>query len=188
MNHLLSAFERNPIIAAVKDEEQLRRALGSDCEIIFLLCGTICNIAGHVQAIHDAGKLALVHLDLVQGLSGKEVAADFIKFQARADGVISTRPTQLRRAKALGLITVLRLFLVDSMSLDNLDKQLETSGAALVEIMPGLMPKVIRQVCHRVRVPVITGGLIADKEDVFAALSAGAMCISTTNEKLWKDL
>lgn len=187
MNYLLSAFERNPIIAAVKDEEQLQRALESDCEIIFLLCGTICNIAGYVQAIHDAGKLALVHLDLVHGLSGKDVAVDFIKFQARADGVISTRPTLLRYAKSLGLITVLRLFLVDSMSLDNLDKQLEASGAAMVEIMPGLMPKIIRQVCRRVRVPVITGGLVVDKEDVFAALSAGAMCVSTTREELWQD-
>lgn len=187
MNHLLSAFERNPIIAAAKDEEQLRRALESDCEIIFLLCGTICNIADYVQAVHDAGKLAFVHLDLVHGLSGKDVAVDFVKLQAHADGVISTKPTLLRHAKHLGLITVLRIFLVDSMSLNNLDKQVEASGAAVVEVMPGLMPKVIQQVCRQVRVPVITGGLIGEKEDIFAALSAGAMCVSTTKEELWRD-
>ena len=45
------------------------------------------------------------------------------------------------------------------------------------------MPKVIRRVCRLVRVPVIAGGLISDKEDVMAALSAGAISVSTTNPK-----
>lgn len=33
--------------------------------------------------------------------------------------------------------------------------------------------------------PVLAGGLIADKEDVMAALRAGAMAISTTNQQVW---
>ena len=35
------------------------------------------------------------------------------------------------------------------------------------------------------RVPIIAGGLIADKEDVMNALDAGALAISTTNEMVW---
>lgn len=33
---------------------------------------------------------------------------------------------------------------------------------------------------------VLYGGLISDKEDVMAALKAGAIAISSTNEKVWK--
>ena len=37
----------------------------------------------------------------------------------------------------------------------------------------------------KAKVPVLTGGLIADKEDVLAALEAGATAISTTNQAVW---
>ena len=51
--------------------------------------------------------------------------------------------------------------------------------------MPGVMPKVIRQMTEKLSVPVIAGGLISDKEDIIAALDAGATAISTTKEELW---
>ena len=37
-----------------------------------------------------------------------------------------------------------------------------------------------------VKVPIIAGGLIVDKEDVMEALDAGAMAVSTTNHQVWK--
>lgn len=188
MRSELQLFESNPIIAAVKDEEQLEHALVSDCDILFFLFGSICNIRELVDRAKTRGKLAFVHLDLTQGLGGKEIAADFIREYTRADGVISTRPPLLRRAKAIGLLTVLRIFLVDSLSFTNLEKQIDACGADLVEIMPGVMPKMIRRVCAATSIPVITGGLLSDKEDVINALSAGAQCISTTCEALWGDL
>ena len=43
-----------------------------------------------VKKIKDAGKLAMVHIDLIAGLSGKEVAVDYIKQETLADGIIST--------------------------------------------------------------------------------------------------
>lgn len=184
----IQLFESNPIIAAVKDEEQLERAAASDCGILFFLFGNICTIPSLVERAKAAGKLAFVHLDLTQGLSGKDVAADFVREYTKADGVISTRPFLLRRAKALGLITVLRVFLVDSLSLANLDKQVESCGPDLVEIMPGVMPKVVRRVCAGAAVPVISGGMVSDREDAITALSAGAICVSTSCEALWREL
>ena len=47
------------------------------------------------------------------------------------------------------------------------------------------MPKIIRRVCGVTNKPVITGGLITDKEDVTNALSAGAVAVSTTNPDVW---
>ena len=187
MRAKLQLFELNPVIAAVKDEQQLEKAINSNCDIIFFLFGNVCNIGELVSRAKSAGKLAFVHLDLTQGLSGKEIAADFVKQFTEADGVISTRPALIKYAKNLGLITVFRFFLVDSLSLSGLKKQIDSCGADFVDIMPGVMPKVIKKVCEITSVPVITGGLIADKEDVISALSAGAQCISTTCEKLWAD-
>lgn len=185
MNPTLDLFADNPIIAAVKDEVQLAHAIASDCQIIFLLFGSICSVGGLVRRAKEAGKTVFVHLDLTSGLSAKEIAADFIRETTPADGVISTRPAVLRHAKSLGLLTVLRVFVVDSLSLSSLQKQQESCGADLVEIMPGVMPRILQKIRGQLRVPIITGGLIFDKKDVIEALSAGAQCVSTTCESLW---
>ena len=47
------------------------------------------------------------------------------------------------------------------------------------------MPRVIRRICEESRIPVIAGGLITEREDIMAALNAGAVSISTTNRKVW---
>ena len=46
----------SPVIAAVKDDAELRQALNSDCQVVFLLYGTILNIAGLcIRIIHTPG-------------------------------------------------------------------------------------------------------------------------------------
>ena len=89
MNKRLHFFETEPIIAAVKTEEQLMRALTSECNIIFFLFGNICNIPKLVESVKERGKHAFVHLDLINGLASKEIAAYYIRSFTRADGVLS---------------------------------------------------------------------------------------------------
>ena len=93
MNKLLmEQFEDCPVIAAVKDEEGLRACLDSEIRIVFVLYGDICSISGIVGRLKDAGKTVIVHLDLISGLSGKEIAVSFIHSTTAADGIISTKP------------------------------------------------------------------------------------------------
>ena len=89
-----------------------------------------------------------------------------------------------RRAKELGLAAILRVFLLDSIALESLDK-IPANLPDCLDLLPGAMPKILRRVCAKAKVPVLTGGLIADKEDVLAALEAGATAISTTNQAVW---
>ena len=65
------------------------------------------------------------------------------------------------------------MFLLDSISLESLGK-MPANLPDCLDILPGTMPKILRRVCADAKVPVLTGGLIADKEDVMAALDAGA--------------
>ena len=179
----MDAIQETPVIAAVKDDDGLQNALQNEnIRVVFILYGDICSIASIVQRIHAAGKFAIVHVDLIAGLASKEVAVDFIRSQT--DGIISTRQSFIRRAKELGLAAILRVFLLDSISLESLGK-MPANLPDCLDILPGTMPKILRRVCADAKVPVLTGGLIADKEDVMAALDAGATAISTTNQAVW---
>ena len=83
------------------------------------------------------------------------------------------------------LSTILRFFVIDSMAYSSIEKQLRSVKPDYIEILPALMPKVVSRICRIFKVPVITGGLISDKEDVVSMLNAGAVCISSTNPDVW---
>ena len=186
----INKIESNPIIAAVKDDEGLEVALTEDIEIIFVLYGDICSIPTIVDKIKKAGKVAMVHVDLITGLNNsKDVCLDFIKNNTKADGIITTKSNLIQHARELELNTVLRYFILDSLALQNIEKQARSPGIKpdIIEFLPGIvLPKMIKRINKVSRVPIIAGGLIADREDVMNALDAGALAISTTNHDVWE--
>lgn len=176
----------SPVIAAVKDDADLHKALESDCRVIFLLYGTLVTVEALVRRIHDHGKLCFVHIDLIEGLSGREVAVDGIAKLCDPDGIISTKAPLIRRAQQLGLPAIQRVFLLDSMSLQNLLAMLETNHPDFIEVLPGLMPTVIREITAKTTIPLIAGGLIRSKSEVIQALQAGVVAVSTSCQAVWR--
>lgn len=181
----IDLLEMSPVIAAVKDEKGLKRCFDSECHMVFILYGNICSIGEIVREIKEHDKLAIVHADLTAGLSSKEVAVDYIKQNTLADGIISTKPLLVKRAMELGLYGVQRTFIIDSMAMSTTRKQISMFRPDMVEVMPGIMPKVLKEIKEYTDIPIIAGGLISDKKDILAAFSAGADAISTTKEELW---
>lgn len=183
------AVEANPVIAAVKNDAGLQAAVEmEEIQVIFVLYGDVCTIPEILERIKAAGKKAMVHIDLIAGLSAKEISVEFIARQTRADGIITTKPALMRRAKELGIFAVLRFFVIDSLALkniENLEMQCGTSRPDFIEVLPGVMPKVLGRIAKVSRIPMIAGGLITEKEDVIAALSAGAIAVSSTNQDVW---
>lgn len=178
-------FLDSPIIAAIKDDQLLEKAISSDCDVVFILYGTICNIDKIVNKVKECGKIAIVHVDLIQGLNNRDVGVDFIKEHTTADGIISTKQNLVRRAKELNMIAGERSFIVDSMALSTIKNHINTLQPDFLEIMPALVTKIITQINSITRVPVVAGGLICDKSDIISALNAGAQAISTTKADLW---
>lgn len=182
---LYQAIQANPIIAAIRDDEGLEGCLSADVQIVFVLYGDICSIGRIVERIKDAGKMAIVHADLITGLSGKEICVDFLRSSTRADGIISTRVNMIQRAKELQMITVFRVFVIDSMALNSL-LSVKNLRPDAIDILPGLMPGIIVKVRTLTGLPVLTGGLITEKQEVLQALDAGAMAISSTAPAVWR--
>lgn len=185
MNIQKDLLADSPIIAAVKDDAGLEKALASDCQVVFLLYGTLLNIGELVRRVHDRDKVCFAHIDLVEGLSNREIAVDCIAKIGRPDGIISTRASFIRRAQQLGLTAVQRVFLLDSMSLQNIISQRDILRPDYIEVLPGVIPSVIREITETTAIPLIAGGLIRSKQDVYQALQAGAVAVSTSCQAVW---
>ena len=55
-----------------------------------------------------------------------------------------------------------------------------------VEIMPGIIPRVIKRIKSEIpEIPIIAGGLIESKEDIMDVLKSGGIAVSTSKESLW---
>lgn len=182
---LIHLLEANPVVAAVKDHRGLERCLESECGVVFILYGTVMDIPAIVDRIQSAGKAAIVHVDLIDGLSPREVAIDYVKENTGAAGIISTKAGLVRYAKTRGLLTIQRFFVFDSMSKRNVTRQTLLDFADAIEILPGVMPKTLAELTPLIAKPIIAGGLIDCKEDVLSALDAGAMAISSTDPAVW---
>lgn len=185
MNKIRDLLERNPIIPALRGEKGLEEIIESDSEVVFILTSNLFNIKGLVEKLKENGKVVFVHVDLIEGLSHSVYALDYIIENTRIDGIISTKNSIIRQAKKKEIMVIQRFFLLDSLSLENCLKCAKENRPDAMEILPGLMPKVISRVSRELHIPVIVGGLIGDKEDVVNALGAGAQGVSTTNMKLW---
>ena len=181
----LDLFMDGPVAAAAKSFQELEQSLESDSSVVFILFGDICSIGAIVELVKQKDKVAVVHMDLIDGLAAREAGVDFIKTQTRADGIISTKASLIRYAHQLGLLTIQRYFLLDSRGMENILASRQHSSADFLEVLPGVMPKIIHQLVRECDKPIIAGGLIRDKEDVVGALSAGAVAISSTNPDVW---
>jgi len=175
-----------PIIAAVREEETLRRAILTPVKAIFLLCGDPFTLPRWVQMVREAGKSPHVHLDLMEGYSRDAAGVRYLCKSAAPDGVMTTRAPLVRCAKDEGMCAVLRVFLVDSSSVATAERAIHSCNPDYVEVMPGLVTRGITALKDRIEHPVIAGGMLETRKDVEAVLAAGAVAASTSGEGLWK--
>ena len=183
LNEFLDSLKAHPVIAAVRSEDDAAAAAASPVSAVFLLGGSILTLTDMARRLE--GKYVFVHLDLCEGLGRDSAAVDWCAQTVRPHGLISTRSQSLRHASQLGMITIHRLFLVDSGSLNGGIRRLMAEPPDLVEVMPGLVPKAITLLVNTLSAPVIAGGMITETRDVSQALTAGAAAVSTSEKSLW---
>ena len=182
---LLDEIIANPVIAAVRSEESIGLALAGPVRTVFLLSGTINGLAAQCRRIIDSGRLCFLHVDLVEGLRPDQQGLRFVAEQIGPTGIITTRPGCVRWARELGLHTVQRIFLLDSVALQEGSRHIQACQPDLVEVLPGIAEKAIRLACQAFDRPLIAGGLIRTREEIVTALAAGALGVSTGSSELW---
>ena len=177
-----NCLERSPVIASVP-EEGFNEALASPCEIIFHLGAKLQNLEKCITEAHKLDKKIFFHIDLTDGLGKDKAGVEYLA-ELGADGIISTRGQLIRFGNDAGLLTIQRFFAIDSKGVYSIDDFLGSSKPDLIEIMPGVIGKVIKHFSS-VGIPVIACGLIETKAEVTDAINNGAEGVSTRSPELW---
>jgi len=185
MNKILNKLKTNPVIAAIRSEQQLDVALKSNCEIIFILSANIFNVGLYIREIKQSNKEVFVHIDFLEGLGKDKKAIEYVAKRLKPDGIITTRSNLIKYAKTMGLFAIQRFFIVDSQSLYTCINTINNVKPDMAEIMPGLMPKIIKDLSTNISIPIIAGGLISQKKEIQLLLSNGAIGVSIGSDKLW---
>ena len=181
-SELIDSLERSPVIASFHERE-FEQVLSAPPELLFDLKASLTTVKKRIDSAHKAGKHIFTDIVLADGIGKDRTAIEYLA-ACGVDGIISTRAQLIRFAKDAGLLTVQRFFALDTQGLDSIHELLEVSAPDLIEIMPGVIGKVIERFAGGA-IPVIAGGLIETKAEVTEALSNGASAVSTGMKELW---
>ena len=180
-------LKKKPIITTLMSAEELPSVLKTESNIVFIMKTDIFVIEKVVEQIRDSGKLSFVHFDLIEGIGKDKTGVAYLAEKVGIDGIVTTKNTAIVEAKKRGLLTVQRLFVFDSVSLDNGIKMTKASDPDAIEVLPGMVCKrIMERIRSEVNVPVIAGGLMIDLEDFETALKSGVIGISTSSKELWR--
>lgn len=152
MNFIEKLKNKN-IIAAARDLDDINTAMEKEIKVVFLLAGDIFDLIKISDNKHSDETLFLVHLDLIKGVGRDQAGISYLKRSFGIDGVISTHTNIIQFAKKAGLITIQRLFIVDSESLKSGAKLVQNCKPEGVEILPGIILPYIKEELAKLKLP-----------------------------------
>ena len=171
------------VVLAISAMKEFEAFLESDFEWAVLMEFHVALLADMVKAAHAKGKKILFHLDLLRGISTDEFGCEYACQKLRADGIISTRPKAVEAAKKNKKLAVLRLFLIDSRSLERGIALCNSLEPDYVELLPGIACGILPYIREKTEVPFMCGGLLRTAGDIEACFEAGACAVTISNKR-----
>jgi glycerol uptake operon antiterminator len=181
-----SLLERSRIIPAIRGPEYINAALASPSIIVWLLYGTPLTLPEITRQVRDAGKLPVANLDLLTGFAQDADGIEFLAAEGIA-GVVSTRQSVLRAARAQGMIAVQRTFIVDSIAVGNIIRALQHFLPDAVELLPAAAVPLCVPTLRgaQPQVPIIATGLVTNMRQVDDLVRCGVSSVATSDRSLW---
>lgn len=174
-------------IAAVQKVADLDIALQGDVNVVFLLTGSLLNVQELTGRVKEAGKHVFLHMEFIEGIAADRGGIAYVAKHVRPTGIVSTKSALIKTAREHGLLAIQRIFLIDRNAVLRGIKSVEQSMPDAIEVMPGIMPRIIREMTEMTPLPIIAGGLVASRREVDEGLEAGALAVSAGLPDLWKS-
>ena len=177
-------MDKSKIFAAVRTGEGLDYALKTGVKTIFMQATNIEEVGEQIEKAHKAGKKLFIHIDITDGVGKDEYGIRYLQ-KLGADGIISTRTNIIKQAKKMGLATCQKFFIVDTHSLSTTIEAIKMGKPDMIEVMPGLVSKVIKKIKEETDTFIISGGLLTTEEEMQKTIDDGAMGVSTSVRSFW---
>lgn len=178
-------IDKNPIIAAVRDIKRMEEAGKSPIECIFLMTGDILTIEDCVKTARSYKKSIFLHVDLIKGVANDTEGVKYIAQRVKPDGIVSTKSHLIRMAKKEGLFAVQHFFLIDTHAYETSIRSILETEPDAIEIMPGLMPRVIADIKIKTEYPIVAAGLVKSRREAKKVIDAGAHAVAIGEPELW---
>ncbi|WP_269431671.1 glycerol-3-phosphate responsive antiterminator [Bacillus sp. JCM 19034] len=179
-------FENQKILPAVRNMKDFETFIKSNYKYGVFLELHLSQLKNVFEMAHKREKKMFLHADLVQGLKNDEYAAEYLCQEVNPYGLISTKPGVILKARQKGVKAIQRIFILDSNALKRNITLIQKAQPDFVEVLPGLIPKIIKEINYKTERDVFAGGLIETVDEVENAIQAGAKAVTTSNIKLWK--
>jgi glycerol uptake operon antiterminator len=180
------SFHDQKILPAVRSMKDFDKLLKMNYRYGVFLDLHIGMLKSVYQYAKQHEKKMFLHVDLIHGLKSDEYAAEYICQEIKPYGLISTKTNVITKAKQKGVLAIQRAFIIDSSAMETSVKLVEKANPDYIEVLPGVVPKVIQQLRGKTGKPIFAGGLIETAAEVEEAIAAGASAITTSNVELWK--
>lgn len=177
---------RQKIIPAARRISDLEEMVKYKFEYVVMLQVHLAQLMHVTSMAHTHRKKLILHADLIQGMRSDEHGAQYLCQEIKPDGIISTHSQVLEMAKKRDVLTIQRVFLLDSQSLETSLRVINSVQPDYIELLPGVIPELIKEVYEATHIPIFAGGFIRTPDHVRQALGAGAIAITTSSKNIWK--
>jgi glycerol uptake operon antiterminator len=173
------------VIAAISEPDLIDLAIKSKANIAFLLTGDILSIKEYIHRLQQSGMYVFIHMDFIKGISNDQSGIKYIAQEIRPEGIITTKNHLIKVGNEEGLLTIQRIFTIDQSAVDKGIQSIKSCRPDAIEVLPGVIPRVIYEITELTNLPVIAGGLIKEESEIMEALRAGSLATSVSKPYLW---
>ena len=180
-------MKKGELILAVSSVKEFEKFLTMELDYCVLIDFHIGLLHALIAQAHERQKKVLLHMDLLHGLANDEAGCEYVCQYLRADGVISTRPKVVQKAMEKKCLGVLRLFLIDSKSLNKGIRLCRECQPDFVEVLPAIAPAILPRIKEETGQKLMSGGLLSSVAEIESCFACGAEAVTISSRKLVEE-
>lgn len=178
------ALDLHPVIGVLSGPERLPAFLQADAQAVLIANTELRLLPSVVNAVHGAGRLAVINIDSIPGLMQDRGGVGFLGVLG-VRAVTTTRSSLCPRIKALGMESVQKVFLTDRTSLPRMLASVRSGKPDYVQLMPRPVAALLSEEDLAGFGRHIVSGFVSTPGDVTEAVERGASGVSSQNKDLW---
>ncbi|MGO1593286.1 MAG: glycerol-3-phosphate responsive antiterminator [Ancrocorticia sp.] len=181
-------FDRPTIIPSVRRLKDLDLAAQCPSDFVLLSEVHIGNLEPLAAVLADAGKMVLVHADLIGGFKADRDGIKLLRNMFHVDGVLSQSAHVVSAAKKAKLLAIQRVFIMDSRSLDRSLASLGEARPDGIEVLPGALASRYYDLFEQWSdsSALIAGGMVRTRDEADDLFDLGYEAITASTPELWK--